>query len=132
MPRVTKREHIRRMVDAVKGPLRLQDWIIEVQVQRMSAKDGKAGCVAKPEYKEATLYFDLRRIPLADLWPFVLHEMLHIHIWKLAAVGERLAGTDTKHLEAVNWEEEALATELERLLTPLLEPYVRPILEELQ
>lgn len=124
MARYTKKDEVIALVQALRGPLRLQDWVIDIQFVQVPKE--KAGCTAKPEYKEATLFFDLRKIPGSEIRAFVLHEMLHIHVWKLAAVGERFA-TNAKDLEAVNWEEEALTTELERLLLPLVMPIMKDV-----
>ena len=115
---VTKKEEVLRLVERLQGPLRLGDWALDVQFVPLGHR---ADCEAKPEYREALLRFDLRKIRREELFAYVLHEMLHCHVWKLAAVGERYA-RDPKDREAVNWEEEALTTELERILTPLLAP----------
>jgi len=116
---MTKAQQVERYVALLRVPLRLADWAITIKLTAYQSE--RAACVAQPEYKEATLYFNLRRIPKTQLFAYVLHEMLHMHVWRLAAVGERLA-ENPKDLEAVRWEEEALTVELERILEPLLQP----------
>lgn len=105
------------LVERYRGPLGLQAW--ELQVAFVALKH-RADCEARPEYNEAVLRFDLRKIRRDDLPAFVLHEMVHCLVWKLAAVGERLAADRVGDLEAVRVEEESLVTALERVLLPLI------------
>lgn len=129
--RPSKKRFVERLVERLKAPLRMTDWTFTVEARRISKEEGSAGCVAKPPYKEAALYFDLRKIPTKDIPAYVVHEMLHVPVWKLAEVGEQLAKGDVKDLKHVNDEEEALTTEFEKILMPLLEPYIKDIVDEL-
>lgn len=98
--------------------LRLVDWEIRVEVKSRMAD--AAWCQAAPEYRQATLCFNPKRIPLADLDAFVVHELLHCHVWPLAAAAENLAKGDPVALEFIREREEGLTTELERLVLGLL------------
>lgn len=98
--------------------LRLVDWEIRVVTNARIAH--AADCEAAPEYRQATLRFNPKRIPLADLDAYVVHELLHCHVWPLAAAAETLAKGDEVALEFIREREEGLTTELERLVLGLL------------
>lgn len=98
--------------------LRLVDWDIRVVVNSRIAH--AADCEAAPEYRQATLRFNPKRIPVADLDAYVVHELLHCHVWPLAAAAENLAKGDAVALEFVREREEGLTTELERLVLGLV------------
>jgi hypothetical protein len=113
----TKRELVATLVERFRHPLGLVDY--DLRLEFVSLKH-RADCEARPEYNEAIIRFDLKKIRREQLPAFVLHEMIHCLVWKLAAVGERLSAGRDADLEAVRVEEESLVTLLERVLLPLL------------
>ena len=113
----TKREVVATLVERFRHPLGLGHYDIRVD---FVALKHRADCECRPEYNEAILRFDLSKIKRDQLPAFVLHELLHCLVWKLAAVGERLSAGREADLEAVRVEEESLVTLLERLLLPLV------------
>ena len=113
-----KRDEVAALIERYRRPLGLADWEIRVDFVTLPHR---ADCEARPEYNEAILRFDLRKIRRDQVAGFVLHELTHCLVWKLAAVGERLAAGREADLEAVRVEEESLVTALERILLPLVE-----------
>ena len=99
--------------------LRLTDWDIRVVVTSRGIEHA-ADCEAAPEYRQATLRFNPKKVPRADLDAFVVHELMHCHVWSLAAAAENLAKGDPVALEFIREREEGLTTELERLVLGLL------------
>jgi hypothetical protein len=96
--------------------LGLSAWTITVQTVTLPHR---ADCDAKPEYKEALLRFDLKKIPQEEVEAYIVHELMHCHVWRLAKVGEYLAKTPTEKM-AVEEAEESLTTELERIILSLV------------
>ena len=111
-----RRAGFTQLVHQWQHRLGLGEWHIVVQCVTLPHR---ADCDAKPEYKEALLRFDLKKIPAADLEAYVVHELLHCHVWRLASVGEYLAKTPTEK-RAVEEAEESLTTDLERLILGLM------------
>ena len=118
MARLNKRQRTELLVELAKPYLQIQDWNIVVQFARIPGH--RADCEANPEYKDALVRFDIDRISNEDLTSFVVHELLHTIIWKLAHVAETFTDDDAK-LEWVRMEEESLTTHLERIIVPLIE-----------
>lgn len=108
--------HLAARVRALARALALSDWELQVVPQANTRLDGEdlAGCTAQPEYKRARIYFDLGRIPPEELDQFIIHELMHCHVWELVNLAERLAATPTER-EAIRCAEERLTTVLERL-----------------
>ena len=80
---------VEAMVGAVREPLALDRWGITVEV---GAGEQRGGCAAAPEYREATIVFDLEKFETGDdPAEMVAHEMAHPHIWPLHALAEDLA-----------------------------------------
>ena len=118
MARLTKEEKVLKLVDLTKPILCLTDWSIKVQFVRIPRH--RADCEANPEYKDAIIRFDVRKISDSDLIPFVVHEMLHCVVWKLSHVAESFTNDEAK-LEWCRIEEESLTTALEQIIVPLVE-----------
>ena len=113
-----RRAWVRRAVATLTPILRVDGWDITVRFDgRMR---NRADCEAAPEYRTATVRFNLTRIPEEELAADVIHELLHIHIWSLAHAADVLCEADKTKREWVRVEEERLATTLEGILTPLL------------
>lgn len=78
-----------------------------------------AACLAMPEYLEATLRFDLERIPLDEVDSYVVHELCHIPIWPLSNYAHAMCADDPVKLEVLRNHEEELATRMERIIISL-------------
>jgi hypothetical protein len=116
-PRATKRE-MRAAVKKWKRILGLSEWEIGVRFEK--DEDGaSASCMAQPEYRSATLGFDLSLIPKSQVDRFAAHELSHIWVWPLANAAHSLAKGDPAMEEWVRTEEERLTTALEHILTRL-------------
>lgn len=85
--------HIQSLVDEYREPLGLDRWDIRLEVGAMPADDvAKAACSASPEYREATILFDLDRLKTGDdLEELVAHELGHCPLWPLHEEAEGLA-----------------------------------------
>ena len=118
MAKLTKRQVTAR-VKWWQKRLGLTDW--EIRIQYVSdAEDGShAACSAQPEYRFATLYFDLPKIDPAMIERYVCHELVHCFVWRLANCAHALAAGDKSKEEWVRTEEETLTTQLENLLVQL-------------
>lgn len=75
-----------------------------------------AACSADPEYRMAALNFNLAKITDSEEETFVIHELLHCHIWELAHTAQTLADEDKAKLEWVRLCEERLTTTLETII----------------
>jgi hypothetical protein len=97
-----------------KKRLGLQHWKFTVTFGT-DADGADAACMAQPEYRNATLHFDLTKVPLEELDHYVCHEILHALVWPLANCAHAMAGGDKSKEEWVRTEEESLVTALEKL-----------------
>ena len=77
------------MVQRIREPLGLDRWNITVECV---TGEQRGACAASPEYREATIVFDLERFETGDEpAEMVAHECAHPHIWPLHALAESLA-----------------------------------------
>lgn len=85
--------HIQNLVDEYREPLGLDRWDIRLEVGAMPEDDrAKAACTASPEYREATVQFDLDRLKTGDdVEELVAHELGHCLLWPLHEEAEGLA-----------------------------------------
>ena len=117
MAKLTKRAVTSR-VKWWQKRLGLTDW--QIRIEFGSDADGSdAACSAAPEYKFATLHFDLTKIDPAMIERYVVHELSHCFVWRLANCAHALAAGDKSKEEWVRTEEETLTTHLENLLVQL-------------
>lgn len=117
-PRLTEAD-VKRTVGRLRTPLWLDGWWIDVETGR-SESGASASCAASPEYTQATLKFDLEQVSRENLLGYVIHELMHCHVWPLAHLATQLADGNKVQLEMIRVEEERLTTTLEKILTPLL------------
>ncbi len=104
---------VKRRVRYWAPKLGLQEWTLYVTFNEEGAK---ASCASQPEYLEAILNFDLKKIADGDVDAFVVHELMHNLVWGLANCANALARGDKAQEEWVRTEEEELVTRLERLI----------------
>lgn len=93
MSRSTPRTRIEALVARWVPILGLQDWLIAV---RFDERKHQGTCVARPQYEEATIRFNLRvvaRLRPAEIEDLVVHELCHCVTW-----GARVAGFHQEHL----------------------------------
>ena len=109
---------VRQMVAHWVPKLRLGDW--QIQVVFDPSLPHRATCEASPEYKEATLTFNLPACSEReeDLEGCVVHELCHCHTWAQAAETEALCRTPADWKRS-NHAEEAATTELTLLALSL-------------
>jgi hypothetical protein len=83
-------DHIQATLEKIREPMALDRWDIRPAVGPIA--DARAACAAEPEYRTATLLFDLDKLQTGDVLDEVtVHEMTHCHIWPLHALAENLA-----------------------------------------
>ena len=71
-------EQVHATLEAIREPMGLDRWSIRPVTGPMPVEDGRACCEALPEYREATISFDLDRITTGDeLAEVVVHECSH-------------------------------------------------------
>lgn len=75
-----------------------------------------ADCEAWPHYKQAVLQFSLKKIEPYQILELVVHELLHCHVWELAAFAQSMAQEDPVKLELAEKMEEALTTTLTEII----------------
>ena len=101
--------------------LRLTEWEIVVDGEPPEDEDGAADCDCKPEYLLARLRFDRKTLTtIEEIDSAVIHELVHLPTWKLAAAAETMADGDKRLLKWVHDEDEGLVTYLERLVVHLM------------
>jgi hypothetical protein len=113
----TKRDEVLELVERLRHPLHMGHWDIKVDFSKI--KRHRALSLARPEYEELFLYFDLRKIRRWELPAFVLHEMVHGHTERLAELAVAMAKTKVEK-RAVETAEENTVRTFERILLPLL------------
>lgn len=87
---MTLADHIIQTVERLKEPLNLDRWFIKLEHGPL--EDARAACSAEPEYKSATLAFDLDKLQTGDeLDEIITHEMMHPHTWATFQLAENLA-----------------------------------------
>ena len=99
--------------------LHLENWRIGVTFEPDKEEESEASCLAQPEYAAAVLRFDLAKIPPEEMDAYIVHELLHCHVWPLANFGNSACADDPVKLEALRHHEELLVTTLERLVLSL-------------
>lgn len=102
-----KKAAILACVEKYQQLFNLDKWGIEVKFPRLKHT---ADCEAWPHYKQVVLQFDLRKIDDDIIDEIVVHEMLHCHIWELAAFALSMANGDPVKVEIAEKLEEALTT----------------------
>lgn len=105
---------VRRMVKAWQKRLLLTHWRIDILFEPDPDEESTASCLAMPEYGQATLRFDLAKIPAEEIEAHVVHELCHAPIWPLSNFAHSMCGDDPVKLEALRNYEEGLATWNER------------------
>jgi hypothetical protein len=94
--------------------LLLGDWKLTIQVGALDSNE-RADCDARPEYKEATIRLDPEKIPPEDLEGFIVHELLHLHTWRLEQIAEEWGQSESRYA-LVRDIAESVVTELERAI----------------
>lgn len=111
---------LRRLVEFYRRPLGLDRWDLEIVEGAGLEDDAEALCHAQPEYRRATVYFDLAKIPERKRARYVLHEMIHCLTWPMAAVAEPLAKGGKFKLKALSDAHEFVTTDFEHILFALI------------
>jgi hypothetical protein len=99
--------------------LHLEGWKIGVTFEPDEKEESEASCLAQPEYAAAVVRFDLAKIHPDEIDSYIVHELLHCHVWALANFGNSACADDPVKLEALRHHEESLVTSLERLVMAL-------------
>jgi len=116
--KVTEAAAMRR-IHYWKVRMLLAPWRISVEFGKDEEHESQASCMAMPEYLQATLRFDLDKIPPDEIDTYVVHELGHCAVWGLANCAHSMAGKDAAKLEMVRVNEETTATYIERLVESL-------------
>ena len=104
-----------------KKRMLLGHWRLAVEFGPDVEEESLASCLAMPEYLQATLRFDLTKIPADEVDSYVIHELGHCAVWGLANAAHSMCGEDSAKIENVRVHEESLATYIERLVAGLTE-----------
>jgi hypothetical protein len=118
MTRLTKRAVLSR-IRYWKKRMLLNHWRLAIEFGPDTEEESLASCLAMPEYLQATLRFDLTKIPPDEVDSYVVHELGHCAVWGLANAAHSMAGEDPAKTENVRVHEETLATYIERLVQEL-------------
>lgn len=107
------KERILALIGLWRPVLDLENWVIRID---WTERKILAGCTAMPEYKNASLSFNLARIAKecsdpVDLEELVVHELTHIPLWLVARGLESRSRT-----KIVAYIEEHTATTISRAL----------------
>ncbi len=112
-------ERLDGLVASYRDAYLLEDWTIRVQVGPVADEEAedphgvRAACHADPEYREATLGFNVEAWKTGDdIEEMVAHEMAHPVLWPLSHVAEILAGEDPRLQEWVRIEMERVTTDV--------------------
>ena len=85
---------IRTHVAEYAEPLGLDRWSIRLVAEPDADPDARASCAADPDYREATIRFDLAKLETGDdLEETTVHELTHCLTWPIHAAAEHLANT---------------------------------------
>jgi hypothetical protein len=104
-----------------KDRLNLNDYKVGVAFgpDEDTEDDADADCTAMPEYLSATIRFNLAAIPPDEIDHFIVHELLHMPVWRLANFARTMCGKDAVKLETLREHEELLVTYMERVVVRL-------------
>lgn len=120
LKRISKKVLFAKTVAFLQPQLNLQDWKILVRYSyRMKAT---ADCQAWPEYKQAVIRLNLKNVNRFNHYEIIMiaiHEMMHCLVWPLADWAEKLCKKDPIKKEITRQLDEALVTNLEKILTDL-------------
>ena len=75
----------------------------------------KADCDAKPEYREALIRFDHRKISADEVDAYCIHELVHCITWPIEQLAENSAADENSHATA-RFICETTATKLEEVI----------------
>lgn len=118
MTRSEKKRRVEALIEHWHAPLGLANWTFQTTFDG-GAKE-QATCIADPEYRNARLNFNLRRIGPHEIEELVCHELMHCHGWALGAYAFKWAANDGTKREVVRQAEELLTTAVSRAFLPLL------------
>lgn len=119
---MTKKQLARRCLRVGIERMKLTDWDIRLSFDEKLPH--AADCAADPEYRQARIRLNPRRMHMADIPATIFHELDHCHVEDLAQLAVSLAKGDPVALEAIRKAEEGLVTVHDQILTPLLAPFV--------
>jgi len=132
LQRITKRKLYIIVSNIIVPQLNLGDWTIKISFTKKMKN--LADCEASPEYKSAKIRVNLEAIKTLSYHEVVataLHELLHCITWDLMTWAEQLSRGNEDKLEICRRMGEALTTELEQILFPLISPIVHNELREM-
>ena len=126
--RITKKVLFSKTVEILQPILQLDDWRIVVTYSRTMKKTDVASCQSWPEYKQAKIRLNLKRLKEFNDYEIIsaaIHEMLHCITWPLAEWAEQLCKKDDQKLELTRKLDEGLVTNLEKVLGQLCKELVQ-------
>jgi hypothetical protein len=129
---ITKRRLYLLVTNILIPQLNLVDWTIKVKFTKKMKN--LADCEASPEYKSAKIRVNLESIKSLSYHEVVgtaLHELLHCISWDIMSWAEQLSRGNEDKLEICRRMGEALTTDMEQILFPLVSPIVHNELREL-
>ena len=115
--KITRRQLVAR-VRHWRTRLNLDDWDIYVSIRNPGDGDD-AECDAEPQYKRATIRFNLDQVPADELDGFVAHELCHCPLEKLGRLALAWAGDDPIKQRIVLETEDEAVTHFERVVVAL-------------
>lgn len=96
------RDEIALLVKKWISALDMDRWKIAVRFNE-EPQENSAGCIAKPEYREAMITFNLANLSSErDLEEHVVHELVHCITWPLTEVADTYA-QDVKSQGVARW-----------------------------
>jgi hypothetical protein len=110
------KQQLARRLKRLAKQLDLDHWHFEL-IMEDSVSAGAASCEAKPEYFTAKISINLAKVSPEEMHGYLVHELLHCHVWEVVNLAEKLASTPTE-MEAIRVAEERLTSRMERLLAP--------------
>ena len=122
---MTREARVLKLVKHYQRLLGLDRWTIKVHFGEIA--DAKATCEAEPEYTKATIRFDLESFPEEEDHEYIIHELLHCHVWVLSGLASAFISAMPGPADKVAKE---MLREAEERLTSLLEKM--PVWDELE
>jgi hypothetical protein len=129
--RITKKLLFAKTVEILQPLLHLDNWRIVVNYSNRM-KD-VADCVAWPEYKQACIRINMKRLPEFNDYEIIataIHEMVHCIIWPLTEWTERLCKKDPHKLEITRQHDESVVTTFEKILVDMTSAVLQQRLSE--
>jgi len=111
-------KHITELLREYIPRLQLEHWDIRTENAPTDEEASLAGALARPEYRQLRIHFDVPTFTTGDsVEEVVCHELVHALTWPLAAFAHQLCHNNKDLLEVCRYFEEQVTTHVADVIT---------------